>query len=111
MAAVADRYADESERARRLAAPVVDALVSSGLARLIAPTALGGAAAHPAVLVEVVETIAAADASAGWCAGIGLGSNYFAGLLPESLRSGAEANHAPMPATTASPRSARPRFR
>jgi alkylation response protein AidB-like acyl-CoA dehydrogenase len=84
VAAVAARYADESERARRLAAPVVDALVSSGLARLIAPTALGGAAAHPAVLVEVVETIAAADASAGWCAGIGLGSNYFAGLLPES---------------------------
>jgi len=84
VAAVAARHADDCERARHLARPVVDALVASGLPRLIAPTALGGAAAHPGVLVQVVETIAAADASAGWCTGIGLGTNYLAGFLPEA---------------------------
>jgi alkylation response protein AidB-like acyl-CoA dehydrogenase len=84
VAAVAARHADDSESQRRLASPVVESLVASRLARLIAPTALGGWAAHPGTLVEVVETIAAADASAGWCAGIGLGSNYLAGFLPET---------------------------
>jgi hypothetical protein len=65
LGAVTARYTADSERARHLVAPVVEALVESGLARLVAPTALGGAAAHPGLLVEVVETIAAADASAG----------------------------------------------
>src|SRR5262249_46924404 len=41
-------------------------------------------AAHPGILVGVIETIAAADASAGWCTGIGLGANYLAGFLPEA---------------------------
>jgi alkylation response protein AidB-like acyl-CoA dehydrogenase len=84
VAAVAARHASDGERDRHLATPVVDAVVASGLARLIAPTALGGWAADPATLVQVVETIAAADASAGWCVGIGLGSNYMAGFLPEA---------------------------
>jgi indole-3-acetate monooxygenase len=47
------------------------------------PSALGGAAAHPCRLVEVVEGISRADGSAGWCVGIGIGSNYLAGILPE----------------------------
>jgi alkylation response protein AidB-like acyl-CoA dehydrogenase len=83
LAAVAAEYADDGERERRLAPAVVDAFVASKLARLIAPTALGGRAAHPCMMVETVETVSAADASAGWCVGIGLGSNYLAGFLPE----------------------------
>jgi alkylation response protein AidB-like acyl-CoA dehydrogenase len=82
VAALAAEYAEASERGCRLAAPVVDAFVASGLARLIAPTALGGWAAHPATVLEVVETVAAADPSAGWCVGIGVGSNHLAGFLP-----------------------------
>ena len=42
LATVAAAHADQGERERRLPAPVVDELLTSGLARLVAPTALGG---------------------------------------------------------------------
>jgi alkylation response protein AidB-like acyl-CoA dehydrogenase len=84
LAAVAAEYADVSEHDRRLAPAVVDAFAASGLARLMAPTVLGGAAAQPRTLVEVVEIVSAADPSAGWCVGIGVGSNYLAAFLPEA---------------------------
>ncbi|MEY2570956.1 MAG: indole-3-acetate monooxygenase [Acidimicrobiaceae bacterium] len=84
VAGVAAANGDASEAGRRLARPVVEAFESSGLGALVAPTALGGMAEHPARLVEVVELIATADASAGWCSGIGMGSNFMAALVPES---------------------------
>lgn len=84
VAAVAAEHAAETEAGRRLAAPVVEAFEESGLGGLVAPTALNGAAAGPTTLVEVVETIAETDASAAWCAGIGMGSNFLAALIPES---------------------------
>ena len=87
LAAVAATHAEQGEQERRLPAAVVDELLDSGLARLIAPTALGGCAAPATTLVEVVETVSAADPSAGWCVGIGLGSNFLSGYLP---RAGAE---------------------
>jgi alkylation response protein AidB-like acyl-CoA dehydrogenase len=83
LATVARAHADRSEQARRLAPPVVDAFIASGLARLIVPTALGGWAAPTTTMVEVVETVSAADPSTGWCVAIGLGSNFLAGYLPE----------------------------
>lgn len=82
LAATAEACADESEQQRRLSPTVVAALVKSGLARLVAPTALGGFAAPPSTLVKVIEEVARADGSAGWCVGIGLGSNYLAGIIP-----------------------------
>jgi alkylation response protein AidB-like acyl-CoA dehydrogenase len=80
--AVAVEHADQGEHQRFLAQPVIDAFVASGLAGLMGPTALGGLAARPATLVDVVATIAAGDPSAGWCAGIGIGANHFAGYVP-----------------------------
>jgi alkylation response protein AidB-like acyl-CoA dehydrogenase len=84
LAVVAAEHADAGEQHRRLARPVVEAFAASGLGRLLAPTALGGMAAHPGRLIEVVETVATADPSAGWCVGIGIGANYMAGFLPEA---------------------------
>jgi alkylation response protein AidB-like acyl-CoA dehydrogenase len=81
VAVVAGEHREATERGRRLAHPVVEALETSGLFGLVAPTALGGAAADPATLVRAVVAISAADASAGWCYGIGAGSNFLAGLL------------------------------
>jgi hypothetical protein len=83
IAAAAAGCAAESERRHHLDAPVVEALIRSGLAGLVAPSALGGSAAHPGRLVEVVQEISRADGSAGWCVAIGIGSNYLAGILPE----------------------------
>jgi alkylation response protein AidB-like acyl-CoA dehydrogenase len=84
VAATARDHAAEGERACSLAPAVVDALVASGLPRLLAPTALGGLAAHPATLVDVIATIAAGDPSAGWVAAIGLGANHFSGYVAQS---------------------------
>ena len=74
----------EIARERRLPEHVVAALRASGIHRLLLPYELGGLAARPAVLVTAVMTLAAADGSTGWCAAIGAGSNFFAGLLPEA---------------------------
>jgi alkylation response protein AidB-like acyl-CoA dehydrogenase len=48
------QHADEAERERRLARPVVDALVNAGLFRLLVPQALGGAGASRLEFCEVV---------------------------------------------------------
>jgi alkylation response protein AidB-like acyl-CoA dehydrogenase len=84
VAEVAGRCADESEQLRRLAPPVAAAIVESGLSRLMAPSALGGGAAPPSTMAEVVELVARVDASTAWCVGIGSGSNYLAGLVSRS---------------------------
>jgi alkylation response protein AidB-like acyl-CoA dehydrogenase len=76
------QYADEAERERRLARPVVEALVNAGSFRLLVPPALGGAGASPLEFFEVVETISAVDGSTGWCVMISGGYGQFAGLLP-----------------------------
>ena len=82
VAAVAAEQADVSEADHRLARPVMDAIVESHLARLIAPTAIGGDAADPVTLVRVIETVARADTSAGWCLAIGMGVNHLSGYYP-----------------------------
>jgi alkylation response protein AidB-like acyl-CoA dehydrogenase len=78
------QHADEAERERRLARPVVDALVNAGVFHLFLPPALGGVGAHPLEFCEVVETVATVDGSTGWCVMIGGGYGQFAGLLPPS---------------------------
>ena len=81
VAAVAAEHATDTDVG--LAPAVVDAIMTSGLCRLVSPTALGGAARDPAEIVPVVEAVSAADASAGWCLGVGLGTNYLSGYVPE----------------------------
>src|SRR5690349_17444307 len=76
--------ADEIERGRRLPDTVVAAMRDTGLNRLLIPAELGGIEAAMVDVVDVMEKIAAADGSAGWCAAIGAGSNVFAGYLPRS---------------------------
>jgi len=82
LAPLITQHADEAERARRLARPVVEALVNAGVFRLLVPPVLGGAGASPLEFREVVETIAAVDGSTGWCVMISGGYGQFAGLLP-----------------------------
>jgi indole-3-acetate monooxygenase len=61
--------AAETERARRLPPPLVDAMVEAGLFGMLLPRAYGGGEVHPLVFVEVLEEIARHDASAAWCLG------------------------------------------
>lgn len=59
--------ADDAERKRRLSRRVVDALRDAGVLRMGVPEEYGGPGCDPATMLDVVETISAADGAAGWC--------------------------------------------
>jgi alkylation response protein AidB-like acyl-CoA dehydrogenase len=77
--------ADEIETGRRLPRDLVEALVDAGVFRLCVPRSLGGAEAHPRLLLDVVETVAAADGSAGWCVMIGATSGLVSAYLADDV--------------------------
>ena len=59
--------ASDVEAGRRLDDAVVAALHEVGLFRMMMPRWLGGGEAPPSEFVQVIETIARADASTAWC--------------------------------------------
>ena len=70
-AGAASGGARDRGRARaRLPAELCGALADAGLYRLCVPARLGGAEAPPPELLEVVETLAEADAATGWCVAV-----------------------------------------
>lgn len=78
-------WAHEIEAGRRLPRAVVDALVQAGVFKLLVPRAYGGAETSLATLVAVLDEIARADGSAGWCAMIGASSGLMAGFLSDDV--------------------------
>ena len=71
---------NEIERARQLPPEVVDAMRSAGLFHLTVPHELGGQQADPVTLGTVIEEIASADGSAGWCVMIASQNAAFSGF-------------------------------
>ncbi len=61
----------EIESARRLPADLSQRMAEAGVYRTLLPASLGGLECDPGTALRVIETLAAADASAGWCAMIG----------------------------------------
>ena len=59
-------YADETERGRRLAAPVVDAMRAGGLFSMGVPAALGGLETPLAQVLRAIEEVSYADGASGW---------------------------------------------
>lgn len=74
---------EQIEQGRRLTPEVVAALKGSGLFRLCVPKKFSGLEANPAHMVEAVAEVARADASAGWCVGIGATSGLLAAYLAD----------------------------
>lgn len=64
------REAAAAEQGRRIPPAVVEALREADLLRLCVPAVYGGPEADPVTFVSIVETLASADGSAGWCANI-----------------------------------------
>ena len=76
--------AEEIERSGRLPRPIVDALVRAGVFKLCVPRSLGGLETDVETLLVVLETLAAADGSTGWCAMIGATTGLVAGYLDDA---------------------------
>ncbi|HET9139796.1 acyl-CoA dehydrogenase family protein [Actinophytocola sp.] len=97
VSALADRFSErarETERLATLPAELVAEAKRLGVFTMAMPKGLGGLEVNPATLVEVVEELSRADASAGWCAAIGNATSFFAWLEPgvaTELLSGARA--------------------
>jgi len=63
--------AQEMEDVRRLPADLAAKLAEGGLFRMVTPAAYGGLECSPRQIVDAVEAVAEANASAGWCVMIG----------------------------------------
>lgn len=60
--------AAEMEEVRRLPADLAQKLAATGVFRMVTPKRFGGLELTPREIVETTEALAAANASAGWCA-------------------------------------------
>ncbi|MEU3860106.1 acyl-CoA dehydrogenase family protein [Streptomyces sp. NPDC028722] len=76
---------EDIERARRLPPAVVQQLRDAGVFRMGVPVEQGGPGLDSVQQTEVVETLARGDASAAWCAMIGMDTPLYAQFLPESV--------------------------
>lgn len=82
---IIEAAADANEQERRIAPEVVSALNDAGLLHMLLPVALGGGAADLVAYNQVVETVAAADASTAWVLAQTLASSQSAGFLDAAI--------------------------
>jgi alkylation response protein AidB-like acyl-CoA dehydrogenase len=77
--------ADDIEKQRGLPRRLSDQLQAAGAYRMFIPRALGGEELTPVEVVEVIEAIATADASAAWTVMVALGFNAVFSRFPAKL--------------------------
>src|SRR4030088_1686517 len=75
-------HADESERERTLAPPVLAALADAGLFRMAAPAVYGGLEVDPCSMVAALEAVSEADGATGWALMIGVETGGLATAAP-----------------------------
>jgi indole-3-acetate monooxygenase len=81
LAPLVRELAPAAERERCLSPRVHRALAEAGVYRMLVPRAAGGDELALPIALRVVETLAAADGSTGWCAAIGSGTNALGAYL------------------------------
>ena len=77
--------AGRTEKERKIPADVLAALHGAGLFHLLMPASLGGGAVDLVTFNQVVEAVAAADASPAWCLAQALASSQTAGFLDPKI--------------------------
>ncbi|WP_376870681.1 acyl-CoA dehydrogenase family protein [Albirhodobacter sp. R86504] len=75
----------EFDRLRHIPKDIIDGFRRIGIYRAFVPERFGGDAITPMAFLSLIETIAAADPSAGWVASFGVSSTYLAALPPETF--------------------------
>jgi alkylation response protein AidB-like acyl-CoA dehydrogenase len=77
--------AEQTERDRKPTPEIINKLLDAGLFDLIKPKAIGGVETDPITMMRVIEEASHADASIGWCVGIGVGTSIMAGSVNEAV--------------------------
>ena len=72
---------DDIEAARRLPADLAQEMAKAGLFRMMIPKTLGGLQLPAIESLKIMQEVAAADTSAGWCTMISATSAYKSGFL------------------------------
>jgi indole-3-acetate monooxygenase len=85
LASMIEAAGDRIEAERRIVPEVVAALHEAGLFRMLLPVSLGGGGANIVTFNQVIETIAAADASTAWCLAQQVASTQAAGFLDPQI--------------------------
>lgn len=81
LSSLIESAADRIERERQVPKDVMSALHEARLFRMCLPRFLDGGEASPRTILEVLEIVAAADASTAWCLGQGLGCSLAAAFV------------------------------
>jgi alkylation response protein AidB-like acyl-CoA dehydrogenase len=84
LGAIIREWRVESERERRLPAPVLAAMHEAQLFRMFVPIEYGGLETDPITSMHVVEAVAEADGAAAWNLMIGATYGIWAAFLPEA---------------------------
>src|SRR5215813_1156847 len=75
----------EIERGRRLPPGIATAMKEAGVFGMAMPRAWGGPEVDPLTQFRVIEALAMADGSAGWCAMIGCDGGYVTAFLDQDV--------------------------
>jgi indole-3-acetate monooxygenase len=76
---------DEMERMRRIPPHLVQAMKEAGVFGMALPRSWGAPELDPLTQIRVIEALAIAEGSAGWCAMIGCDSGYITAFLDEDV--------------------------
>jgi indole-3-acetate monooxygenase len=76
---------DEMEQMRRIPPHVAQAMKDAGVFGMVLPRSWGAPELDPLTQIRVIEALAIADGSAGWCAMIGCDSGYVTAFLDEAV--------------------------
>jgi alkylation response protein AidB-like acyl-CoA dehydrogenase len=85
LAAQIGASADAIEQARRIPMSLVEALKKAGVFGMAMPRAWGGPELDPLTQFRVIEALAMADGSVGWCAMINCDGGYITAFLDQEV--------------------------
>jgi alkylation response protein AidB-like acyl-CoA dehydrogenase len=76
---------DKIETGRRIPQWIATAMKEAGVFGMVMPRAWGGPELDPFTQIRVIEALAMADGSVGWCAMIGCDSGYVSAFLDQDV--------------------------
>lgn len=76
---------EEIEHGRRIPPALAAALKEAGIFGMVMPRSMGGPELDPLTQLRVIEALAMADGSVGWCAMIGCDPGYISAFLEEDV--------------------------